>query len=253
MNTSSKPLSTPGPSVHLPGNNRSTIPPSMHLQNRNQSQVVGYTQAHATYPTERHERIQQAYSTHNGEVVVIEVRMVLMLPGRVQMQLIHVRSPLLMVASIYVNLSQDLVEAVDHIPVHIGAVALKRTLYNAIIPRWNRWTNDFPLHIDQITMRDKQWVILYPTDPDCDAIAKYFFKTGKKGNRIFKSGKTVIQFHIPNEIYDDMLEKRETNNEWPPEKNTERKPVGRKVTARVKDVDIEPSMAADFTVSSFLI
>lgn len=106
-NTSSGPLRTPGPSIHLPGNNwqRTRFPPSMHTPNRNQSQAVSYTQAHATYPEERHERIQQAYSTYNGEVVVIEVRMVLMPPGRVQTQLIHVRShPLTrMVASIYMN------------------------------------------------------------------------------------------------------------------------------------------------------
>ena len=92
INTSSGPLSTPGPSVHLPGNNRQDagILPSMQPQNRNQPHAVGYTQAHATYPAERHERIQQAYSTHNAEVVVIEVRMVVMLPGRVQHQLVHV-------------------------------------------------------------------------------------------------------------------------------------------------------------------
>lgn len=142
----------------------------------------------------------------------------------------------------------------DHVPVHIGAVALKRSLYNAVIQHWNKWTDDYPLHIDQIVMRDKQWVILNPTDPDCDAIAKHFFKTGKKGNRTFKSGKTIIHFHVPNEIYDAMIEKKDTQavNKWLPEKNTERKPAGRRVTARVKD--IEPSMAAaDFTVSIFLI
>jgi hypothetical protein len=102
--------------------------------------------------------------------------------------------------------------------------------------------------MDQITMRDKLWVILNPTTPDCDAIAKHFFKTGRKGNQTFKSGKTIIHFHIPNETYDDMLEKREPAK-WPPEntERTQRKPAGRKVTARVKDV--EPSMAADFTVS----
>ena len=110
MNTSSGPLRTPGPSIHLPGNPSSIPPssPSMHLQNRiqrSQPQVVGYTQAHAAYFAERHERMQQAYSTHNGEVVVIEVRMVLMPPGHVQMQLIHVRSLPLMVKSIYVNYS----------------------------------------------------------------------------------------------------------------------------------------------------
>lgn len=102
INSSSGPLSTPGPSIHLPGNNIQS-PLSMDPQNKSQPRVVGYTQAHATYPTERLERIQQAYSTHNAEVVVVEVRMVLMLPGRVQMQLIHVCSLLLMVASIYLN------------------------------------------------------------------------------------------------------------------------------------------------------
>ena len=143
----------------------------------------------------------------------------------------------------------------DHVPVHIGAVALKRMLYNAVIPRWNKWTNDYPLHIDQITMRDKLWVILNPTVPDCDAIARHFFKTGKKGNRVFKSGKTVIHFHVPTDIYDIMVEKRQID-ERPPEKNTEtrretrRKTAGRKVT----DERVEMSMAAaDFTVSILLL
>jgi hypothetical protein len=140
---------------------------------------------------------------------------------------------------------------VDHIPVRIGVVALKKTLYDALIPRWNRWTNNFPLHIDQITMRDKQWVILNPTVPDCDAVAKHFFKTGKKGTRTFKTGKTVIHLHVPNEIYDSMLQKKE-NDEWPPETNTARKTAGRtrKVTATARVKDIEPSMAADFTAST---
>jgi hypothetical protein len=83
-------LKTPGPSVHLPGNvPQHTAPPPIHPSSRGSQ--VGYTQAHATYPAARLERIQQAYSTNNGEVVVVEVRMVIMRPGRVQVQLIHVR------------------------------------------------------------------------------------------------------------------------------------------------------------------
>ena len=100
-------------------------------------------------------------------------------------------------------------------------------------------------------MRDKLWVILNPSVPDGDIIAKHFFKTGKKGRQTFKTGKIIIHFHIPNEIYEAMLEKRETDK-WQPEKNTERKPAGRKVTARAKDVQVEPSMAADFTVNAVL-
>jgi hypothetical protein len=80
---------TSGPSVHLPGNiPKYTVPSLVHSG----PQPVGYTQAHAVYSTVRHERIQQAYSTYNGEVVVVEVRMVAMPPGRVQPHLIHVRS-----------------------------------------------------------------------------------------------------------------------------------------------------------------
>ena len=73
MNTSSGPRCTPGPNVHLPGNvQQYTIPPPMHPKSRG-PQPVGYTRAHATYPTEQHEQIQQAYSTYNGKVVVVEV------------------------------------------------------------------------------------------------------------------------------------------------------------------------------------
>lgn len=82
--------SSGGPSVHLPGNiPQYATPPLIKPQSRG-PQPVRYTQAHAAYPAVWHERIQQAYSTHNGEVVVVEVRMVLMPPGRVQVQLIHV-------------------------------------------------------------------------------------------------------------------------------------------------------------------
>ena len=101
-------------------------------------------------------------------------------------------------------------------------------------------------------MRDRLWVILNPNDPDGEPIAKHFFKTGKKGNRTFKTGKTIIHFHIPNEIYDAMLEKKDTvePDEWQPAKNTERKPAGRKVTMRADLKDMELSMAADFTVTT---
>jgi hypothetical protein len=90
MNTSSGPLRTPGPSVHLPGNIPiCTVP--LPLQ-QSIPKPVGYTRAHAAYAMDRNDRMQHAYSTHNAEVVVVEVRMALMRPGRVHPQLIHVRS-----------------------------------------------------------------------------------------------------------------------------------------------------------------
>jgi len=64
---------------------------------------------------------------------------------------------------------------------------------------------------------------------------------------MFKSGKTIVHFHVPNEIYDAMLENRD-GDEWPAEKN----PAGKKLVAgkntAVRVREIEPSMAADFMV-----
>ena len=89
MNVPAGPSKMSGPSVHLPGNiPKYTTSPILHSGPR----AVGYTQAHASYSAVRHEWIQQAYSTYNGEVVVVEVRMVAMPPGRVQPHLIHVCS-----------------------------------------------------------------------------------------------------------------------------------------------------------------
>jgi len=123
---------------------------------------------------------------------------------------------------------------------------LKKTLYDAIIPRWNNWTNYFPLHIDQILMRDKLWVILEPSVPDHDAIAKHFFKPGKKGTPTFKSGKTLIHFHVLNEIYDAMLEKRDSDELIAGKKAMVRKVAERNVVMR--DKETEQSIATDFTV-----
>ena len=96
-------------------------------------------------------------------------------------------------------------------------------------------------------MHDKLWVTLEPSVPDFNVIARHFFKAGKKGTQTFKSGKTIVHFHIPNEIYDAMLKNRDANK-WPVEKNAVgKKPAGRKV-AVVRAKEIEPSMAADFTV-----
>ena len=87
VNAPSGPSTMSGPSIHLPGNiPKHTTSPLIQSGPR----AVGYTQAHAAYSTVRHERVQQAYSTHNAEVVVVEVRMVAMPPGRVQPHLIHV-------------------------------------------------------------------------------------------------------------------------------------------------------------------
>jgi hypothetical protein len=84
--------SSMGPAVHLPGYRIQQDPPlTMHLQQGRTVRPVGYTAAHAMYPVVRNERIQEAYSTYNAEVVIVDVRLVVKLPGRVKESLVHVR------------------------------------------------------------------------------------------------------------------------------------------------------------------
>lgn len=116
---------------------------------------------------------------------------------------------------------------------HIGAAELKKILYDAIIPRWNSWTKDYPLPLDSIMMHDHNWVLLVPRNPDRDIIANQFFKPAKKGAIVFKAGKCVINLHVPNEIYESMVTQKEEEE-----------------LKKDKNVDNSETAAVDFTVSS---
>lgn len=87
MNASTGSMRNPGPSIHLPGYPvQQDAPPNMQRAAR----PMGYTAEHAMYPRIRNERTQEAYSTYNAEVVIIDVRLVVKLPGKVKESLIHV-------------------------------------------------------------------------------------------------------------------------------------------------------------------
>jgi hypothetical protein len=125
---------------------------------------------------------------------------------------------------------------VDHIPVHIGAVELKKTLYDAVIPKWCEWTNNYPLPLDDVVMRNHNWVALVPKNPDRDVIADIFFKRAKKGGLTFKGGKCIINLHVPNHIHNAMLTRKEAE-EFEKQRNLQAD---------------DHAIAADFTVSSLI-
>ena len=87
INPSIGPAHKPGPAIHLPGYASKYTLPVAHQQ----SKSMGYTAAHATYPIVRNECIREAYATYNGEVVVVEARLIVKLPGKVRADLVHVR------------------------------------------------------------------------------------------------------------------------------------------------------------------
>ena len=87
--TSSGPIHMPGPAVHLPGH----VPKSGGFPGllRQGQQPAGYTAEHAIYPIVRHERIREAYAIHGAELIIVEARLVVKLPGKVRADLVHVR------------------------------------------------------------------------------------------------------------------------------------------------------------------
>ena len=83
-----------------------------------------------------------------------------------------------------------------------------------MLPQWSRYTEQCPLDITDIIMRDKDWVEICPRNPDRDVIlCPSFFKSTKNGSQtIFKGGKSLVNFHIPNNVYgryEAWLEERE--------------------------------------------
>jgi hypothetical protein len=119
---------------------------------------------------------------------------------------------------------------VDHVPVHVGARDLKQRLYEAVMPKWRAWAHDYPLLLDDFVMRDHHWVILLPKNPDRNIIAAQFFKPKKKGTPVFRSGKCVINLHIPNDIYQGMLNRKDAED------------------AEAESDDVDTMVMVDFTV-----
>ena len=69
--------------------------------------------------------------------------------------------------------------------------------------QWSQYTEQCPLDITDIVMRDKDWVEICLRNPDRDAIlCPSFFKGAKNGSQtIFKGGKSLVNFYIPNNVY----------------------------------------------------
>lgn len=100
------------------------------------------------------------------------------------------------------------------------------------MPKWRAWAHDYPLSLDNLVMRDHHWVILLPKNPDRNVIAAQFFKPNKKGTLVFRTGKCIINLHIPNDTYQAVLTQKEAAE----------------LEAENDDVAIISPVAVDFTV-----
>ena len=90
-------------------------------------------------------------------------------------------------------------ETISNIPLRIGVSHLKAIAYFTILPLFLKWSNDYPLSIDDVKLRSKNWVEMLPKGPgdqDVDAIENEFFTIkGKAKTRQFLPNK-VLELYL---------------------------------------------------------
>ena len=110
-----------------------------------------------------------------------------------------------------------MVETQGNIPVHVGVQELKFICFYTALPLYLQWSGGCPLSIQEVQMRDKQWVEMIPRIPDKDAISdKFLVNVGSKvAKKKFRPGQIDINHPISYEKYEVMLDYRETKNTDP--------------------------------------
>jgi hypothetical protein len=94
---------------------------------------------------------------------------------------------------------KDITETILSIPLHIGVSHLKAIAYFTILPLFLKWSNNYPLSMDDVKLHNKNWVEMLskgPGDEDVDAIESEFFTI---------KGKAKTCQYLPNKVLDLYL------------------------------------------------
>ncbi|KAJ7016540.1 hypothetical protein C8F04DRAFT_1201967 [Mycena alexandri] len=152
----------------------------------------GYTQNHAGYVPERARRAQQAYSSHGGYATLVEARFCYMTEGNPKSKFI------------------GLLEVIQDVPLHIGAVELKQLLFDKLLPKWHEFTAGRPLRLEDFALRDDKWLEMAPPMglPDTDCISAKCFTSTKNGAPQFRPKKVVMLLQLKLELALQVLDER---------------------------------------------
>jgi hypothetical protein len=111
--------------------------------------------------------------------------------------------------------SKDIMETITNIPLTIGVGHLKVVTYFTILPLFLKWSHNYPLSIDDVKLRSKNWVELLPKgsgDEDANTIeTEVFTLKGKAKTCQFLPNKVLelylgISHSLRNEIEDHIEE-----------------------------------------------
>jgi hypothetical protein len=108
---------------------------------------------------------------------------------------------------------QNISETVSNIPLHIGVKDLKAIAYFTLLPLFSKWSKQFPLSIDDLQLRFKDWVELIPlgdkdNGEDVNAISsKFFVPKGKSKALQFQPNKVLdLYLELSNDRYREILD-----------------------------------------------
>ncbi|KAF9072311.1 hypothetical protein BDP27DRAFT_1418217 [Rhodocollybia butyracea] len=175
----------PGVSPLLPSP-ISALPASSKAVTLN-GQGYGYTSSHTQYNSHRVQMAGMAYATDIEKKGIIEVQIVEFPESKRNWKTV---GAIMVVKS--------------GVPVNIGAHALKTFAFSVVLPLWNEWSHGYPLSIDDLSLKDKNFEEISPplNSPDVDCIQTHFFIPPKKANAppTLKKDKVLVLLHIPNKL-----------------------------------------------------
>ncbi len=106
---------------------------------------------------------------------------------------------------------QNISETVSNIPLHIGVKDLKAIAYFTLLPLFSKWSKEFPLSVNDLQLRFKDWIELIPLGPkdkDVNAISsKFFVPKGKSKALQFQPNKVLdLYLELSNDRYHEILD-----------------------------------------------
>ena len=103
------------------------------------------------------------------------------------------------------NSEKNISDTIGSVPAHIGVADLKKICFIALHPRFLKWSKDYPLSIDDVSLRHKNWLEISPPrhgQIDCNAIWDKFLTQTKTGQKFSPGTGLELYLEIEHETYE---------------------------------------------------
>ncbi|KAH9929041.1 uncharacterized protein BXZ73DRAFT_48310 [Epithele typhae] len=154
------------------------------------SDQIGYSNAHKMYESLKVHMASRAYApgSHLSGFGAVTIKMVMVT---------------LEVGKSKHTQVGNVLEALDHVPVDIGARPLKKLSFVTLFAPWKKWSRNYPYPgIDEFKIRFKTWGEITPLVPDINVLLKYTHSQTSSGKLKLKSAPAVdILLEVPLEVF----------------------------------------------------